>query len=300
MTNLFRGTWLTMVIGGLCPMMAAAQQSAAMARIATPQAPTPRTTTPQTPAPQTAAAPTPTAQGETPTPARGGQRGLRPTQAERGNMPAPQGFSVVLVLGEMQGAGAPDNVPPAARKALADMKDFLPYKTYRLLDTQWTLCCGRSAIVTRLRGDEQDYYDLELEPKGTDTSGKWYVRFSLHNAPVGAALAATQSASDDARARLMQKRTELAVKLRDLRQRYNDDHPEVRMLREQLAEVEQQLRVETSKRRPVDRGANRTIIDTSFTMDIGETVVVGTSRLQGDKALIALLTAVASTKPAAR
>ena len=32
------------------------------------------------------------------------------------------------------------------------------------------------------------------------------------------------------------------------------------------------------------------------TMDIGETVVVGTSRLKGDKALIALLTAVPSTK----
>jgi len=36
------------------------------------------------------------------------------------------------------------------------------------------------------------------------------------------------------------------------------------------------------------------MIDTSFTMDVGETVVVGTSRLAGgDKALIALLTAVA-------
>jgi hypothetical protein len=37
----------------------------------------------------------------------------------------------------------------------------------------------------------------------------------------------------------------------------------------------------------------RSVIDTSFTMDIGETVVVGTSRVRGgDKALIALLTAV--------
>ena len=56
----------------------------------------------------------------------------------------------------MQGTAAADNVPPAARKALADMKDFLPYKSYRLLDTQWTLCCGRSMIATRLRGPE-DY-----------------------------------------------------------------------------------------------------------------------------------------------
>jgi hypothetical protein len=34
------------------------------------------------------------------------------------------------------------------------------------------------------------------------------------------------------------------------------------------------------------------LIDTTFNMDVGETVVVGTSRLQGDKALIVLLTAV--------
>jgi hypothetical protein len=44
----------------------------------------------------------------------------------------------------------------------------------------------------------------------------------------------------------------------------------------------------------------RAIIDTSFTMEIGETVVVGTSRLKGDKALIALLTAVPSSKTTAR
>jgi N-acetylmuramic acid 6-phosphate (MurNAc-6-P) etherase len=39
--------------------------------------------------------------------------------------------------------------------------------------------------------------------------------------------------------------------------------------------------------------ARNAIIDTSFTMDVGETVVVGTSRLKGGtKAIIALLTAV--------
>ncbi len=268
MTNLLRVTCVTLMIGGTCPLIAAAQQ----ATEATP-------------------------------PARG-QRG-RLTQAQRANMPAPQGFSVVLVLGEMQGAGAADNVPSAARKALADMKDFLPYKTYRLLDTQWTLCCGQSAMVTRLRGDEQDYYDLELEPNRTDTSGKWYVRFSLRNSPTGgAALAAAHLETDDnSMAQLVQKRAEVEAQLRNLKQRYNDTHPEVQKVRAQLAEIERQqaqLRVEATKRRATVRPSNRTVIDTSFTMDIGETVVVGTSRLQGDKALIALLTAVASTKPATR
>src|SRR5262245_22312173 len=271
MTNLSRGIWLAVVIGGLCPLTAAAQQS---------------TTPPQ---------------GETVSPARGGQRGLRVTQAERANMPSPQGFSVVLVLGEMQGTGAPETVPPAARKALADMKDFLPYKTYRLLDTQWTLCCGRSAIVTRLRGDEQDYYDLELEPNRTDTSGKWSVRFTLRNALAGIGAAAVQPGAENTRmTQLTAKRAELERQLRDLKQRYNDNHPEVQKVRAELAEVQREQAQVDSTRRRAGIGPpefRRTVIDTSFNMDIGETVVVGTSRLRGDKALIALLTAVASTKP---
>ena len=91
MTNLLRVTCVTLMIGGTCPLVAAAQQAT-----------------------------------EAVTPARGGQRGGKGTLAARASMPAPQGFSVVLVLGELQGTGAADNVPPAARKALTDMKDFLP------------------------------------------------------------------------------------------------------------------------------------------------------------------------------
>ena len=38
-------------------------------------------------------------------------------------------------------------------------------------------------------------------------------------------------------------------------------------------------------------GGKTAIIDSTFSMDIGETVVIGTSSLKGDKAVIALLTA---------
>ena len=69
------------------------------------------------------------------------------------------GFSIVLVLGDLQGGPASDNVPPAARKALADMKDFLPYKSYRLLDTAWVL--GATRVTSRLRGPEDQDYELE-------------------------------------------------------------------------------------------------------------------------------------------
>ena len=44
-------------------------------------------------------------------------------------MPQLQGFNIVLLVGESQSSGASiEDVPPAARKALNDMKDFLPYK----------------------------------------------------------------------------------------------------------------------------------------------------------------------------
>ena len=84
-------------------------------------------------------------QPPTPTAARPGQTAPRPemrppTPPPPGRGPraaVPQGFSVVLVLGDIQSAASSDDVPLAARKALADMKDFLPFKSYRLLDAAW-------------------------------------------------------------------------------------------------------------------------------------------------------------------
>ena len=231
------------------------------------------------------------------------QRGGRPTPIERSSSLAPQGFSVVLVLGEMQGTSPADNVPPAARKALADMKDFLPYKSYRLLDTQWTLCCGHSAISTRLRGPDEQDYDLELDPKESSSPGKWNVRFTLRDSIAN--VARGESPIAERTTALTAQRAELEQKIRTLKERYSDNHPEVQQLRVQLAALERQMsqvrNEETMKRyRIAGPMGRRAMIDTSFTMDIGETVVVGTSRLKGDKALIALLTAVASTKTSTR
>src|SRR6185503_4348881 len=76
------------------------------------------------------------------TPAQAGRR-VEPGQrvavvpVTAGESGAPQGYSVVLVVGDMQATSTDGNVPAAARKALTDMKDFLPYKSYHLLDAQW-------------------------------------------------------------------------------------------------------------------------------------------------------------------
>ena len=45
-----------------------------------------------------------------------------------------RGFNVVLPSATCMGRGGEDDVPPAARRALADMRDFLPYKSYKLVD----------------------------------------------------------------------------------------------------------------------------------------------------------------------
>jgi hypothetical protein len=235
----------------------------------------------------------------------------RQRSAEAAARPVPQGFSVVLVLGEMQGNGSAEGVPPAARKALGDMKDFLPYKGYRLLDTQWTLCCGTSPTVMRLRGPDEQDYELELIPRATGADAKWYVRFALREPPTGVPGAEVSSTARQPSEVAAQKRA-MEDRLRTLRERYSENHPEMQSTRAQIAELEQrtaraaeeksvaeqraQRELTTARALSALRSSDRAIIDTSFTMDIGETVVVGTSRLKGDKALIALLTAVPSAR----
>jgi hypothetical protein len=154
-----------------------------------------------------------------------------------------QGFSVLLLLGETQGTAQPDNISAPARKALADIKDFLPYKSYRVLDTLWLAGSDFGNSSGRLRGID----DV------TDRDRQNY-EFELRTFPrVPAAKAGTADAA------LSRAQFRLLPGLR--------------------------------------AGEIRTaVLDNSFNITAGETVVVGTSRLQGEKALIVLLTAVAAGK----
>jgi hypothetical protein len=217
----------------------------------------------------------------------------------------PQGFSVVLVLGDLAGSSVKeDSVPAAARKALTDLKDFLPYKSYRLLDSQFSACCGSPAIISRLRGPDEQEYELELTPRAM-LAGKWSVRFALRE-PGGGASAGDYSGAlrDKEGVLLSAQRNEIERQLADLRQKLDERHPDVLKLKAQIQDLERRadaMRLTESTRKVAaaagaPRESARAVIDTSFTMDVGETVVVGTSRLKGDKALIALLTAIAPRK----
>jgi len=231
--------------------------------------------------------------------------------SEAADAPQRQGFSLVLLLGDMQGADAQEALPVSARRALTDMKDFLPYKSYRVLDTQWTLCCSNisSTSISRLRGVEDQEYEVELR-SAQEPAGRLSVRFFLRE-PGPFRPGPVKTSDPDRAARIDSEIFALEQQLIDLtaeqtitRQKSEvglKDPADLPRLNERIEKTKQ--RIQTLKRElPVassDKGSDgRSVIDTTFRMDIGETVVVGTSRLKGgSRALIALLTAVpAKTK----
>jgi hypothetical protein len=248
----------------------------------------------------------------------------------------PQGFSVVLVLGDIQGAAMADDVPPAARKALVDMREFLPFKSYKLLDAAWVMCCGQQgpdALADRrppaqpssaggmstqmlsqvLRGPDDQEYELKLTTSRAE-SARVFVRFTLFGSGasreiVAEATSASAVSRTTARriADLKDQRALLDKQIQDLRKRAEvgiAPDTDVPKLEVELRRVEREIEDLTVRlaegsagrsgaRSSGEHAVRSSIIDTSFTMDVGETVVVGTSRLKGgSRALIALLTAV--------
>ena len=241
-----------------------------------------------------------------------------------------RGFSVVLVQGDQEGTSS--ELPAAARAAINDVKDFLPFKSYRLLDTSWTLGSNTTQEFTsRLRGDNQDY-EVRISSKPEDPASVG-VRFVLREGGIGSqwstgvthwgggvgrthssSSSSSSSNSSQAYANGLQrapgdelskeeaKLAEYRTRLGALLQTRSETHPDVVQMRAQIAETEKRI---AQLKQPaggfplgdwfspyVSAHSQAPIIDTSFSMRIGETVVVGTSRVRGNKALIALLTAV--------
>jgi hypothetical protein len=147
-----------------------------------------------------------------------------------------QGFSVLLLLGDTQGTDQPENISAPARKALSDIKDFLPYKSYRVLDTLWVAGADTGHSSGALRGLDSLKYDFEL-----NTSPR----------VLGAKPGTADATLGRAQFKMIAKPQNAAPTM---------------------------------------------VLDNSFNLTPGETVVVGTSRVQGDQALVVLLTAVAAGK----
>ena len=231
-----------------------------------------------------------------------------------------QGFNIVLVVGETQrGSSSTDDLPSGAKKALSDMREFLPYKHYRVLDSQWTSCCSAETvrvgmgIAGRLQGVTGGVgpggatvllprpYAFNLIVSETTEGSRIPVRFALRLEEPVSGRAAQTSSSDrtrESRAADLQAEMEtLAAQIQNLRGRIEVGlaaAQDLRPMQDRYAQLERRL-VDTMTAIS-SSASSRGIIDSSFTMDVGETVVVGTSRLGGDKALIALVTAVRRTR----
>ena len=155
-------------------------------------------------------------------------------------------MQVVLLLGGTEGQSSYDQLPKNAQQALSDIQDFLPYKSYRLLDTALI----RSAGIAdgRLSGPNGEDYRVQMHftPLGEGDSPKLLVRrFELND------------------------RTTRATALDRARDAY-----------EKAADT-------------LAPPVGRSLISSSFTIQPGETIVVGSSTLRSStEALIVLLTAI--------
>ena len=135
-----------------------------------------------------------------------------------------------------KGTGEPD-VPASAQKALADLRGFLPYKDYKLLDSTWLRATQDRPTEGRVVGRGDQGYAVKLRFRTTGSDQMFLDHFELNE--------------------------------------------------------------ELMTARPAADGKNgvghvpRDLISTSFSLKKGETIVVGTSKLDGsEEALVVLLTAV--------
>lgn len=156
-------------------------------------------------------------------------------------------FHVTLVAAGRQGSGGGQGtLPKAVAQALDDIKDFLPYQSYRVVDSALVRASGEAR--TGLKG-----------PDGTPFEASIHFR--------------SEKDGDGPRSFLVEH-FELRKPLR------------VEALARDLESVR-------GGRAAVAPMAGQPTLRASFRIDEGETVVVGSSRLDGgDEALIVLLTAV--------
>lgn len=143
--------------------------------------------------------------------------------AERDSAPRTQVFQFVLLAAGNKPNGPPPTLAPGAQKALDDMKKFLPFTHYRLLDTVLVRVTQDDVAHAQAAGLNASRYKLIMRFQAGGADGK-----------------------------------ELFVNGFGLEE-MND----------------------------------RNLIQTSFSMDVGETVVVGTSSVGGGQdSLVAILTAL--------
>lgn len=163
--------------------------------------------------------------------------------AELDIAPTTQSFQLILLAGSTQAGTTPKDLSPGAQKALNDLKGFLPYKSYALLDSTFLRGTPEAPSTARLVGRGGAAYNLRMafDAAGLEEKRQLFVsRFALREE--GGTTPVVPSRTDATGGS--------------------------------------------------ERRAPRDLVDTTFSLKPGETIVVGTSRLDGSEdALVVLLTA---------
>ncbi len=161
---------------------------------------------------------------------------LQPTPQASEETPRNQNLQILLLSASLKpSTTAGPEIPENAQKALNDLKKFLPFKSYQLIDAAWLSATEERSAQARLAGNSGAAYKVELRFISTGDSeppSLFVDRFRLEQ--------------------------EMVVQMKD-----------------------------------VPQFGGRRLIETTFSVKVGETIVVGTSKADGaDGALVVLLTAV--------
>lgn len=187
--------------------------------------------------------------------------GFAPAAAQD-EVPDTKLVQINLLAASKAGTNELSDLPANTRKAIEDIRDFLPFKSYRLLDTSLVRVLvpshrgspGRGPSKTFMRGPDDTKLEIMMSMTLGETDSEVFVgRFEVSPSVMDRLRAVTlppeQSGQGDTSAPMVAPRADL-----------------------------------------IDSGS---LISTSFTAEIGQTVVVGSSRLNGgDDALIVLFTAL--------
>ena len=162
-----------------------------------------------------------------------------PSPAASTPRPSPHGgrtqlFQVILLRGATSGPEEVVGLPKNAERAIRDVRDFLPFKSYKLLD---------SGLVRIEEGMEGAVHLDGIAPQQYDVRIAW-----------------------------QEQASKLSIW--------------------HFAVIPVRPRATTPLPRGVAPEADRPLITTAFSIDVGETIVVGSSKLGGDQALVVLFTAV--------
>ncbi|HYO12693.1 MAG TPA: hypothetical protein VE685_05825 [Thermoanaerobaculia bacterium] len=166
----------------------------------------------------------------------------------RQDRPYTQRFQIVLLGASTRPNGSPTDLPAGAQKALQDLREFLPYKSYAMLGTAWFQATQGDVVQGQLsgRGDQTFDYRFRFNKAGID------------------------------------EQKELFVDLFHLEKGLGTPRP--------TPAAEQQ----EGQPAPAPPAARiQRVISTSFGLGVGETVVVGTSQIEGTgDALVVLLSTI--------